>query len=76
LHREISSAVSDRALASAKEWVIRGYEIVSPGGGNGHTQPVKKFIEFRYCMGGTNAGARENHWTLRVADMLKNFATR
>jgi hypothetical protein len=76
LHCEVSSAISDCALASAKKWVVCGDEVVSPGRGHGHAQPVKKFVEFNDRMGRADAGAGENHRALGIADALKNFATR
>ena len=74
LHGEVSGAVADGALAPAKERVIGGDEVMGPGGGYGHAEPVNKFVEFRDGMGGANARAGEDYWALRVTDPLEDFA--
>ncbi len=42
LHREVPGAVADGALASAKERVVGGDEVVGPGRGDGNAQPVNQ----------------------------------
>ncbi len=74
LYREVSGAVADGALASAKERVIGCDEVMGPGGGYGYAQPVEEFVKFGNCMGGADAGASEDHGALGAADSVEDFA--
>jgi len=73
LHGEVSGAVADRALPSAKERVVGGDQVVRPGSGDGHAETVAEFVEFNGGMSGADAGAGEYHRSLCPSDSIENF---
>jgi hypothetical protein len=73
LDGEVSSAIADRALASAEEWVAGRDEVMRPSGGHRDTQPVDEFVKFRKRMSGADSGAGENYGALGLFDAVESF---
>src|SRR5260370_11390193 len=46
---------------------------MGPGGGHGHAQPVKKFLEFSDCVGGADAGSGEDHGAFCICYSVEDF---
>src|SRR5580700_5636996 len=72
LYGEVSGAIANRTLPSAKQGIVRGDDVVGPSGGYRDSKAVDEIIELRDRLTGANAGASQNHGTLRVSDAFEN----